>query len=416
MFGEQSSLFSFLETAARQVFGNYEYEELRAPLLEFTSLFQRSIGSETDVVRKEMFTFTDRKGRSLSLRPEATAGALRAFIESGRDKQPGIARLFSIGPMFRYERPQKGRMRQFHQINCECLGSGSPYIDAELICMLMDFLTRAEIKNLSLQINSLGCRECRDNYIQVLKEYLKNKASDGLCTDCAARLTTNPLRTLDCKEAGCREILAGVPRLLDYNCPSCQNHFSKALELLRGQGIEPHINHRLVRGLDYYCRTTFEVVSEDIGAQTAVAGGGRYDGLVRELGGEDTPGAGFACGMERLALLLDGRKTERRPDFYLACPDPENMEAAFSLTQELRKHNYSGEMNYAPAGFKKLMREAARLKSRVCLILGANEMASHSVMLKNMDTGEQEAVAMGRLPGALAGILQGRLPNVNNKR
>ncbi|MDE5833659.1 MAG: histidine--tRNA ligase [Desulfovibrio sp.] len=406
MFGEQSAVFAFLETTARTVFANYEYEELRAPILEPTELFRRSIGAVTDVVQKEMFTFEDVKGRSLSMRPEATAGVLRAYLEAGRDKDSAISRFFSIGPMFRRERPQKGRLRQFHQINCECLGSDSPYIDAELICMLVEFLKRAGLKNLQLQLNSLGCRECRGKYLEELKKFLSSRDQDAFCEDCRTRSVSNPLRVLDCKQVNCRELIADAPRILDYNCRACETHFAKTLELLKLEGLNFRVNHNLVRGLDYYCRTTFEVVSDEIGAQTAVAGGGRYDGLTRQLGGGDIPGAGFACGMERLALLAEKNlKISARPIFYLACPDEENMNRAFAITQELRKSGVTGAMNYKPASFKKLMREAARNGARYALILGADEATSASISIKDMDKGDQISISARNLKEKLIELL-----------
>ncbi|MBD5608008.1 MAG: histidine--tRNA ligase [Desulfovibrio sp.] len=410
MFGDQSAVFSFLETGARKVFANYEYEELRAPILEMTDLFRRSIGTSTDVVQKEMFTFEDIKGRSLSMRPEATAGVIRAYLEAGRDKDQSISRFFTIGPMFRRERPQKGRLRQFHQINCECLGSDSPYIDAELICMLMEFLERAGLQNLQIQMNSLGCRECRGTYIDELKKFLSSRDKDALCEDCQNRVVANPLRVLDCKRESCREIIDDAPRFLDYNCEACQTHFAKTLDLLKLEGLETLVNHKLVRGLDYYCRTTFEVTSEDIGAQTAVAGGGRYDGLARQLGGGDIPGTGFACGMERLALLVEKNlDLNVRPDFFLLCPDAENMDSAFALTQQLRKRNFSGIMNYKEGSFKSLMREAGKTNARICLILGADEIAKDAVTVKNMDDGSQFQIARGELEEKLLAMLSASL-------
>uniref|UniRef100_UPI002631F8D8 histidine--tRNA ligase n=1 Tax=uncultured Desulfovibrio sp. TaxID=167968 RepID=UPI002631F8D8 len=279
LFPPESEAFSRMESCGRDIFSRYGFAELRTPLLEFTGLFQRSIGAETDVVQKEMYTFADRKGRSVTLRPEATAGVMRACIESGlADARSGAHRFFTMGPMFRYERPQKGRMRQFHQINCECLGTESPFADAELIAMLWRFLQALGIADLTLKLNSLGCAACRPAYMAALRDYLTRLDADALCEDCRRRVQSNPLRVLDCKQPGCRALTEGAPRLLDHNCPDCRRHFDTVLELLARENITPDIDHRLVRGLDYYCRTTFEVVSGGIGAQTAVAGGGRYDG------------------------------------------------------------------------------------------------------------------------------------------
>ena len=292
LFPPESDAFTRMEATARDIFFRYGYKELRTPVLERTELFSRGIGTETDVVQKEMYTFPDRKGRSLTLRPEATAGVIRAFVESGRNET--VSKLFTCGPMFRYERPQKGRMRQFHQINCECVGPAEPWADAELIVMAMRFLTALGIEGLSLHLNSLGCPECRPAYRNELSRWLSGLDPEALCEDCRRRMITNPLRVLDCKVPSCKEHTEQAPRILDHNCPACAEHFAVTRRLLDEQGIPYVIDHRLVRGLDYYTRTTFEVISSRIGAQGTVAGGGRYDGLVAQLGGPNLPGLGFA--------------------------------------------------------------------------------------------------------------------------
>ena len=391
MFPPESGNFTRMENTARAVFGRCGFVELRTPLLEFTELFHRSIGEETDVVQKEMYTFPDRKGRSLTLRPEATAGVMRAYIESGLANREPVSRLFTTGPMFRYERPQKGRMRQFHQINCECLGSPSPYADADLIVMLLRFLGELGLTGLELRINSLGCAACRPRFKEALLAYLKGVDAGALCGDCARRAETNPLRVLDCKQAGCRAVTDAAPKLLDYNCPDCRAHFETVLRLLDAAGMRYAIDHRLVRGLDYYCRTTFEVVSGDIGAQTAVAGGGRYDGLVKSLGGPDVPGVGFACGMERLSLLL-GAGPAPCKDFHMVAMDSSGRDQAWALTQALRGGGLTGEMNFSEGGFKSLMRQAGKSGARFCLILGPDEAAAGTVVIKNLESGQQEAV------------------------
>ncbi|MCR5562711.1 MAG: histidine--tRNA ligase [Desulfovibrio sp.] len=392
MFSPESTLFTRMENCARETFYACGFEELRTPILEFSNLFRRSIGEETDVVQKEMYTFPDSKGRSMTLRPEATAGVMRAFIEAGLANQKPVTRLFTTGPMFRHERPQKGRMRQFHQINCECLGSHSPLADADLICMLMRFLGRLGLKKLELQINSLGCPECRKNFKAALVAYLRGLSVTDLCADCTRRLETNPLRVLDCKQPGCRELTDKAPHLIDFLCGDCRAHFDMVLGLLSSQDIEYVLNHRLVRGLDYYCRTTFEVVSGDIGSQSAVAGGGRYDGLVKSLGGPDVPGVGFACGMERLALLLP-EVSENRPDFFLVSMDDACRGAGFGLVQKLRAAGLTGEMNFVTGGFKGLMRQAGKSGARYCLILGPDELARGEVTAKNLDSSEQKALS-----------------------
>lgn len=388
LYGESLGIFSQMEDKAREIFPRYAFKEIRVPILEFTDLFQRSIGTETDVVEKEMFTFPDRKGRMLTMRPEATAGVMRASIEAGLAQPGTISRLYTIGPMFRYERPQKGRMRQFHQINCECLGSASPYADAELILMLLEFLASLGLVGLRLKINSLGCRECRPEYMRKLREFLGSLDVDKLCVDCARRMAVNPMRVLDCKQEGCAELAANAPRLLENICSDCQRHHEKIMELLAAENVPVEIDHHLVRGLDYYSRTTFEVVSGDIGAQTAVAGGGRYDGLIAQLGGADVPGVGFACGMERLALLMKAQRPARL-DFYMVAIENDGLDKAFLLAENLRKAGLSGEINYGGAGFKSLMRQASKSGAAFCLILGSDEIKDGEITIKNMDTGEQ---------------------------
>ena len=342
MYPPQSSLFTRMENTAREIFSRYGFVELRTPVLEYTDLFKRSIGEETDVVQKEMFTFPDRKGRMMTMRPEATAGVMRAYVEDARYSRESVSRLFTTGPMFRYERPQKGRMRQFHQINCECLGSHSPYADADLIIMLTRFLTALGLKDLTLKLNSLGCAHCRPLFKQALVDYLhRQDCCDQLCEDCTRRMETNPLRVLDCKQEKCRCVTDEAPRLLDYNCPECKEHFDTVLRLLDAAGVKYEIDHRLVRGLDYYCRTTFEVVSGSIGAQAAVAGGGRYDGLVKSVGGPDVPGVGFACGI----LCRHGGKLPDQPQPVIPLDADQRVRVAvFRL-----KHDARRQLRHQPA-------------------------------------------------------------------
>ena len=405
LFPPESTAFTRMEACGRDVFTRYGFAELRTPLLEFTGLFQRSIGAETDVVQKEMYTFPDRRGRSVTLRPEATAGVMRACIEAGlADGRGAPVRFFTMGPMFRYERPQKGRMRQFHQINCECLGTDSPFADAELIAMLWSFLKALGIADLTLKLNSLGCARCRPVYMDTLRDYLAGVDETELCEDCRRRKESNPLRVLDCKHESCRALTAEAPRLLDHNCPDCRSHFDMVLELLAQEGITPEIDHRLVRGLDYYCRTTFEVVSGNIGAQTAVAGGGRYDGLTAQLGGPDAPGVGFACGMERLALLLP-EAASPQPDFFIVAPDEAGRVQGFALACAMRGLGLSGELEYAGGSFKSLMRKAAKSGARYCCIIGEDEAAAGLVTLRNMADGEQERVPQGTAPARLAKLV-----------
>ena len=400
LFSPESDAFTFLENTAREVFGAHGYTELRLPVLERTELFARSIGDETDVVQKEMYTFTDRGERSLTLRPEATAGVMRAYIEGARHTLEPVSKYFTYGPMFRYERPQKGRMRQFHQINCECLGAEEPHADAEVIIMLMQFLTRLGLKDLSVSLNSLGCKECRPAYHTALRAFLERLDAEQLCGDCQRRMVNNPLRVLDCKVPGCQALLDGAPQVIDYNCEACRAHIGVVERLLTASGVNYALNPRLVRGLDYYNRTTFEVLSGNIGAQSAVTGGGRYDGLVRDLGGPDVPGVGFACGMERLAMLLPARETSR-PDFYLAPLAAEALDQALTLAETLRAAGLSGQVAFAAKSLKSQMRQAGKLNARKCVMIGQDELAAQAALIKDMDSGEQETVPLAELITAL---------------
>ncbi|MDR1125564.1 MAG: histidine--tRNA ligase [Deltaproteobacteria bacterium] len=384
----EAALFNHIAGTARDVFGSYGYREVHIPILEYTELFSRSIGAETDVVQKEMFTFPDRKGRSLTLRPEATAGLMRSYIEHSTHAREPVTKLFTHGPMFRYERPQKGRMRQFHQVDCECLGATEPHVDAEMILMLMDYLTRLGIKDLSLEINTLGCRDCRPAYQETLRAYLLKRKKEDFCEDCQRRMDTNPLRVLDCKNPACKAMTEEAPNIFDNVCPDCRAHFEVVLRILNEAGLAHSINHRLVRGLDYYTRTTFEAVSGNIGAQSSVAGGGRYDGLIADLGGPDIPGVGFACGLERLALLLPEQPAETQ-DFYIAVLDEAALDEALLLACRLRKNGLTGEASYSAGSIKSQMRKADAAKASYCLILGGNELARGTVLVKNLHTGEQ---------------------------
>ncbi|BCS88855.1 histidine--tRNA ligase [Pseudodesulfovibrio sediminis] len=394
LFPEEASKFTFMETSAREVFSRYGFGELRTPVLEKTELFQKSIGEDTDVVGKEMFTFPDRKNRLLTMRPEATAGVVRAFIDS-KTHQPGkISKFFTFGPMFRYERPQKGRQRQFYQLDAEIFGAPEAQADAELILMLMTFLNGIGLNKLTVELNSLGCHECRPTYKQALVDYYKAKDKDSFCEDCQRRMETNPLRVLDCKVPTCKELVADAPNITDHLCEECETHFMDVKTILDGAGIEYVLNPRLVRGLDYYVRTCFEVASFDIGSQTAVAGGGRYDGLVKNLGGPDCSATGFACGMERLAMLLDQLEAEQ-PDFYLAVVDNDAANAAMLFAQELRDKGLKGEVSFSGGSMKSRMRAANKTGAKVCLIMGGDELANKTITVKDM-VGDREQETLDR--------------------
>ena len=400
LFSPESDAFTHMENVARNLFRRFGYMELRTPIMEHTELFSRGIGTETDVVQKEMYTFPDRKGRSLTLRPEATAGVMRAYIESGKSGNEGVSKLFTCGPMFRYERPQKGRMRQFHQLNCECLGAHGPHSDAEMIVMLMSFLGEIGIHEAELHLNSLGCPECRPQYRKILTEYLQSLDPSALCEDCRRRMGTNPLRVLDCKVPTCRDHTEKAPRIRDHNCPQCAGHFATVLSMLDRAGQSYVLDDRLVRGLDYYCRTTFEVVSGQVGAQSSIAGGGRYDGLVKQLGGPDVPGLGFACGMERLALLMQAPEAPR-PDFHMVIMGDAPRDAAFGIVDALRKAGLGGDWCHNGGGFKGQMRQAGKSGARFALILGEDELAAGTVVVKNMDEGSQESLPVAEVAALL---------------
>ncbi|WP_432738470.1 histidine--tRNA ligase [Maridesulfovibrio sp. FT414] len=393
LFPEDSARYAFMEKAARETFTSYGFGELRVPILEKTELFCRSIGEETDVVQKEMYTFPDRKGRSLTMRPEATAGIVRAYVEN-KIHQPGkVSKYFTFGPMFRYERPQAGRMRQFHQIDAEIFGAAEPQADAEVLLMLSAFLSGIGLEKLSFELNSLGCPECRPQYNQTLKDFLNALDRSELCEDCQRRMDTNPLRVLDCKSKNCKALTKDAPALPDHLCGECRDHFNTVIALISEAGLEYTLNPRLVRGLDYYQRTAFEVTSGDIGAQTAVAGGGRYDGLVENLGGpKSVPAIGFACGMERLALLLEG-EFETANDFYVALVDERAAKDALIFAEKLRRNGQKGEVAFSARSMKAELRHANRINAQKCFIFGADEFENGTVTVKDMaEDGEQVTV------------------------
>ncbi len=397
IMGPEARKFRFMEDTAHSVFSRYGYRELRLPVLERTELFARSIGSETDVVQKEMFTFPDRKGRYVTLRPEATAGAVRAYIENKLYAGQQVTKVFTLGPMFRYERPQKGRQRQFHQVNAEAFGSSSPLLDVEMILMLWAYLSELGLADLSLQINSLGCRECQPEYAEQLREFLAGTDESGFCSDCRERQHRNPLRLLDCKQPECQKIMSGAPSMLYCLCDECRAHWESVLDGLQQLGIAYEVNSRLVRGLDYYQRTTFEVMSGNIGAQASVAGGGRYDDLVRQLGGPDHPAIGFACGMERLSLLLEEPPPEST-DFYLAVLQSNALSRGLTICEDLRRMGLSGEMSREAGSVKSQIRHADRLGARYCIFLGQEELDSGLLSVKDMATGEQLKKEAAALP------------------
>ena len=399
--------WQLVESTARRIFSNFGFQEIRIPILEKTELFARSIGESTDIVEKEMYTFPDRNGQLLTLRPEATASVVRAFIQHQLHLQPSMRKLYTFGPMFRHERPQKGRYRQFHQINVEAFAIDDPMIDAEVIYMLLVFLEELNIPDIKLHINSMGCPDCRQPFRQSLADYLE-VASDRLCQDCQRRRMTNPLRIFDCKAESCRQLVAQAPVLLDHLCDDCLENFQSVRQHLDSLAVSYAIDPYMVRGLDYYVRTTFEALTPHLGAQNAVGGGGRYDGLMEALGGPDLPGTGFAIGMERLILLL-GEKAELERDsrlVFMASLGPEARERGFKIVQELRLGNFSVEMEYESRSLKAQMRKADKLGATHVLILGDNELAKGIAILRDMGTGIQEEIPLEGLAEQLLGRMK----------
>ncbi|MBI4495376.1 MAG: histidine--tRNA ligase [Deltaproteobacteria bacterium] len=393
----------FIEEEARRIFGLFGFAELRIPLLERTELFARSIGEATDIVGKEMYTFFDRDGESLTLRPEATASIMRAYLEHGLFIREPVGKYYFIGPMFRHERPQKGRFRQFHQIDAEFLGLSEARADAEILAMLMDYLQGLGLRNLDLQINSLGCPACRAPYKKEIQAFLL-RGRESLCPDCQRRLETNPLRIFDCKREDCQKALSGAPVVLDFLCPECLRHFEQVRTMLDDLGLPYTLNPRLVRGLDYYTRTAFEVVAGDLGAQNAVCGGGRYDGLAEEIGGPPVPGIGFAIGMERLITLL-GEKGElvRRPRVFLALLGEAAWRRGFILARDLRAAGIWTELDYEGKSLKSQMRRADRLGSRFVVILGEEELRRERAVLRDLAAKTQEEVPLSEIVGKVKG-------------
>lgn len=382
-------IWHFMEAKAQEVFSKYGAKEIRTPIFEATELFARGVGDTTDIVNKEMYTF-EKSERSLTLRPENTAGVVRSFIENGMHRLSAPVKLWYKGPMFRYERPQAGRQRQFHQVGVEVFGIKQATADAEVILMAVNYLKALGLNDLSVELNSLGCPECREVFKTKLKEVIKPYLND-LCPDCQARYEKNPLRLLDCKVEECKEIYAKpeIQEVIqsDFICEECAEHFNELKGYLNALNINYSINKLLVRGLDYYNRTVFEIKSNNLGSQNAVCGGGRYDSLVRNLGGEDTPAIGFAMGMERLASLI-GDKCEEKLDAYIVCNNP--LEAV-KLAEEMRKEGINCEFDLTNKKFVKQLEKASKV-ANYALILGEDEIASGKVTIKNLATSNQECV------------------------
>jgi histidyl-tRNA synthetase len=382
-----------LEERAREVLEGCGFSEIRVPILERAELFSRSIGEGTDIVEKEMYTFEDRSGDCITMRPEATASIVRAYIEHKMYAADPMAKLYSIGPMFRHERPQKGRHRQFHQINVEVFGISHPMIDAEVMAILMHYVALVDATGCRLHINSLGCPRCRLPYKESLRIFLGDHLPH-LCQDCRRRMERNPLRAFDCKVQGCQEVMREAPLVGDYLCPECTEHFAGVKAYLEALGVPYEINPRMVRGLDYYTKTAFEVVAGGLGAQNAVAAGGRYDHLVAELGGPDIPGIGFAIGMERLLLILPDEPLPPRPSLFIAALGEGPQREAFGLSYKLNQAGIKTMIDYEGRSLKAQMRRADKFGARYVLIIGEDEQRDGQAILRDMAEGKQEEIPL----------------------
>lgn len=392
---EESYKWQYIENTAREVAKTFGVKEIKTPTFEHTEVFERGVGDTTDIVNKEMYTFLDKGGRSITLKPEGTAGVARAFIENGLNNSALPVKLYYVTSCFRYERPQAGRLREFHQFGVEMLGAETPYADAEIILMAKTFFDKLKITNLTLYLNSIGCKECRKAYQDALKEYYRAN-EEKLCPLCKERLEKNPMRILDCKNEGCRALNDNAPKILDYLCDDCSSHFEKVKELLSSVGVEYKINPEIVRGLDYYSKTVFEFVSENIGAQGTVCGGGRYDNLIGQLGGGNVPGIGFALGIERLLLLMEniGAYTgdNPKPLLYLAPMGDKAYDKAFEIVNQLRLKGVSVQTDLKNRGIKAQFKYADKIGAKFVGVIGETELASNAVKIKEMQSGKEEMV------------------------
>ncbi len=385
----------FIENIVRKTFSCYGYQEIRTPIFEATELFIRGIGDATDIVNKEMYTFQDKKGRSITLRPENTAAVVRAYMEHGLgSQQSNLVKMFYMGPMFRYERPQAGRQRQFYQFGTEALGSMHPGVDAETIAMILSIFEQIGLVGLKVEINSVGCGECRTNYQKVLFEYFQTHTT-MMCSDCQMRLEKNPMRILDCKVEACQSYIRGCPTVIDSVCKPCQDHMDEVIRYLNIMGISPVINTRLVRGLDYYTRTAFEIKDESLGAQNAVAAGGRYDNLVRDMGGNITPAIGFAAGMERIVLAMKNKglgPIGKQNMAYIATTSENVLDTAAALAQRLRAGNIPVELSWDKKSLKSQFRHASNMNAKYVIVVGDEEIKQGKVVLKDMIKEEKQLV------------------------
>ncbi len=397
---DQVENWRWIESKIRDICKRFGYAEIRTPTFEHTELFQRGIGEGTDVVDKEMYTFNDRGERSITLRPENTASAVSAYLQNKLYADGGLVKLFYIGSMFRYDRPQAGRLREFHQFGVEALGEKNPALDAEIILLAWDFLKSLGLEDLNLKINTVGCPNCRPVYRQKLREYFSDY-HDELCNDCKKRIEKNPLRILDCKVDGDKDFMQDAPNIFTCLCDDCKEHFDELQKYLQAAKVDFEIDNRLVRGLDYYTKTAFEIQYTPLGAQSAVAGGGRYDGLVEEIGGPATPGIGFAAGIERILIALEKQNLLKPAkqifDAFIVAVGKDAELAAFELLAKLRRKNICATMDFAKRSIKAQMKQAAKSGAKFALIIGDDEVKNSTVTVKNLETSEQETISADKI-------------------
>jgi histidyl-tRNA synthetase len=395
----QTEKWQVVEEVMRSEAKIHGFGEIRTPVFEDTRLFQRSVGETTDVVQKEMYTFKDKGDRSITLRPEGTAGVVRAMLEHGLYNEALPLKYYYFTTCYRYEKKQAGRYREFHQFGAEMFGAASPMADAEVIGLAKSVFDRLGVQNLSLQINSIGCPDCRAKYLEALKEYFRSYQGE-LCETCQGRLERNPMRVLDCKSPICSKIAEGAPHVIDYLCDDCRTHFEDVKKYLTAAGIEFSVNPTIVRGLDYYTRTVFEFVSNDLGAQSTVCGGGRYDGLVEEMGGQSMPALGFAMGIERLMMIMEAQKIEfpepETCDIYVAALGDAAKLEAFKLAHRLQEYSIAATFDVNDRGLKAQMKYADKIGAKYTIVLGDNELETNKAEIKNMKTGEKTKIDLGK--------------------
>lgn len=403
----ESYKYRFVEEKMFNIASLYGFREIRVPVFEHTEVFSRNVGESTDVVQKEMYTFLDKGGRSITLRPELTAGVVRSVIERGLLNEALPAKVCYMGGCYRYEKPQAGRLREFHQFGVECFGAPAPSADAEIIALARQILLTLGIKNITLKINSIGCEHCRKNYVEALKKYFEGY-KDTLCSTCNERLLRNPLRILDCKSPVCSDIAKGAPKILDYLCDECKAHFDSVKDNLSAQGIPFEIDSGIVRGLDYYNRTVFEFVSDNLGAQSTVCGGGRYDGLVAKMGGSDTPALGFAIGIERLMIILNSIKADMPEDkkcaLYIAAMGDKAQIEAGRICAEMRSEGFEALCDLCSRSLKAQMKYADKIGAAYSVVLGDNELTSGKAVIKDMKTGETFECNIGDIVSSVTDI------------